>query len=182
MNEYRDALDHGEVVVKEWRPMALHSVDWSPYLGHDWDVEWDNKFDAQRLIELGQPFQRIPDSHKLQSRVNKLYNDRKAMISGEKAVDWGMAETLAYATLVDDGKRIRISGQDSGRGTFFHRHSVLHNQKMQVPMYPLANIHDKQGPFQVFDSVLSEEAVLAFEYGYATAEPSGLDALGSTVW
>jgi 2-oxoglutarate dehydrogenase E1 component len=177
VNEYRDALDKGEVVVKEWRPMALHSVDWSPYLGHDWDVEWDNKFDATRLKELGQRLIQYPDSHKLQSRVNKLYNDRSAMISGEKAIDWGMAETLAYATLVDDGKRIRISGQDSGRGTFFHRHSVLHNQNDASTYIPLANIHDKQGPFQVFDSVLSEEAVLAFEYGYATAEPSGL-----TIW
>lgn len=177
VNEYRDALDKGEVVVKEWRPMALHSVDWSPYLGHDWDVEWDNKFDSTRLKELGQRLIQYPDSHKLQSRVNKLYNDRAAMISGEKPLDWGMAETLAYATLVDDGKRIRISGQDSGRGTFFHRHSVLHNQNDASTYIPLANIHDKQGPFQVFDSVLSEEAVLAFEYGYATAEPSGL-----TIW
>ncbi|GAK23598.1 LOW QUALITY PROTEIN: 2-oxoglutarate dehydrogenase E1 component [Vibrio sp. JCM 19052] len=177
VNEYRDALDKGEVVVKEWRPMALHSVDWSPYLGHDWDVEWDNKFDATRLKELGQRLIQYPDSHKLQSRVNKLYNDRAAMISGEKPLDWGMLETLAYATLVDDGKRIRISGQDSGRGTFFHRHSVLHNQNDASTYIPLANIHDKQGPFQVFDSVLSEEAVLAFEYGYATAEPSGL-----TIW
>ncbi|AXB30799.1 2-oxoglutarate dehydrogenase E1 component [Vibrio campbellii] len=177
VNEYRDALDKGEVVVKEWRPMALHSVDWSPYLGHDWDVSWDSTFDSSRLKELGQRLIQYPDSHKLQSRVNKLYNDRSAMISGEKPLDWGMAETLAYATLVDDGKRIRISGQDSGRGTFFHRHSVLHNQNDASTYIPLANIHDKQGPFQVFDSVLSEEAVLAFEYGYATAEPSGL-----TIW
>ncbi len=177
VNEYRDALDHGEVVVKEWRPMALHSVDWSPYLGHDWDTEWDSTFDTKRLVELGQRLGQYPDSHKLQSRVNKLYNDRAAMMTGEKAVDWGMAETLAYATLLDDGKRIRISGQDSGRGTFFHRHSVLHNQTDASTYIPLANIHDKQGPFEVFDSVLSEEAVLAFEYGYATAEPSGL-----TIW
>ncbi|MEZ9410258.1 MULTISPECIES: 2-oxoglutarate dehydrogenase E1 component [Vibrio] len=177
VNEYRDALDHGEVVVKEWRPMAMHSVDWSPYLGHDWNIEWDNKIDIERLKELGSKICQYPESHKLQSRVNKLYNDRTAMINGEKQVDWGMAETLAYATLVDDGKRIRISGQDSGRGTFFHRHSVLHNQTDASTYVPLANIHDKQGPFQVFDSVLSEEAVLAFEYGYATAEPSGL-----TLW
>ncbi|MFD1878288.1 2-oxoglutarate dehydrogenase E1 component [Vibrio chagasii] len=177
VNEYRDALDHGEVVVKEWRPMALHSVDWSPYLGHDWNIDWDNKVDIERLKELGTKICQYPESHKLQSRVNKLYNDRTAMVNGEKQVDWGMAETLAYATLVDDGKRIRISGQDSGRGTFFHRHSVLHNQSDASTYVPLANIHDKQGPFQVFDSVLSEEAVLAFEYGYATAEPSGL-----TLW
>ncbi|MEF1279536.1 2-oxoglutarate dehydrogenase E1 component [Vibrio fortis] len=177
VNEYRDALDHGEVVVKEWRPMALHSVDWSPYIGHDWNIDWNSQIDIERLKELGTKLCQYPDSHKLQSRVNKLYNDRTAMINGEKQVDWGMAETLAYATLVDDGKRIRISGQDSGRGTFFHRHSVLHNQTDASTYVPLANIHDKQGPFQVFDSVLSEEAVLAFEYGYATAEPSGL-----TLW
>ena len=177
VNEYRDALDRGDVVVKEWRPMALHSVDWSPYMGHDWDTPWESRYGKDRLVELGTRLCQYPDSHKLQSRVNKLYIDRIAMINGEKAVDWGMAETLAYATLVDDGKRIRISGQDSGRGTFFHRHAVLHNQSDASTYIPLANIHDKQGPFQVIDSVLSEEAVLAFEYGYATAEPSGL-----TIW
>lgn len=177
VNEYRDALDHGEVVVKEWRPMALHSVDWSPYIGHDWTVEWANKFSKERLLELGSRLCHHPESHKLQSRVNKLYNDRRSMLTGEKAVDWGMAENLAYATLVDEGNRIRITGQDSGRGTFFHRHAVLHNQTDASTYVPLSNLHDKQGPFEVYDSVLSEEAVLAFEYGYATAEPSGL-----TVW
>ncbi|MGF1724159.1 2-oxoglutarate dehydrogenase E1 component [Photobacterium nomapromontoriensis] len=177
INEYRDALDRGECVVKEWRPMKMHSVDWSPYLGHDWTVGWANRVDIARLQDLALRICQIPESHKLQSRVQKLYNDRLAMASGEKMLDWGMAETLAYATLVDEGKRIRITGQDSGRGTFFHRHAVLHNQGDASTYIPLANIHDKQGPFQVFDSVLSEEAVLAFEYGYATAEPSGL-----TVW
>lgn len=177
VNEYRDALDHGECVVKEYRPMALHSVDWSPYLGHDWTVEWPHTFDMQRLVELGKRICTYPESHKLHSRVNKLYTDRQAMVNGEKALDWGMAETLAYATIVDESKRIRISGQDSGRGTFFHRHSVLHNQNDASTYIPLSNIHDKQGPFQVFDSVLSEEAVLAFEYGYSTAEPGGL-----TIW
>lgn len=177
VNEYRDALDHGEVVVKEWRPMTMHSVDWSPYINREWNENWDNQFPLQRLKELGEKVCQYPESHKLQSRVEKIYHDRMSMVSGEKMLDWGMAETLAYATLVDDGKRIRISGQDSGRGTFFHRHSVLHNQADASTYVPLANIHSKQGPFEVIDSVLSEEAVLAFEYGYATAEPSGL-----TIW
>lgn len=177
VNEYRDALDHGEVVVKEWRPMTMHSVDWSPYINREWNENWDNQFPLQRLKELGEKVCQYPESHKLQSRVEKIYHDRMSMVSGEKMLDWGMAETLAYATLVDDGKRIRISGQDSGRGTFFHRHSVLHNQADASTYVPLANIHTKQGPFEVIDSVLSEEAVLAFEYGYATAEPSGL-----TIW
>ncbi|MDD1792938.1 2-oxoglutarate dehydrogenase E1 component [Enterovibrio makurazakiensis] len=177
INEYRDALDRGEHVTKEYRPMALHSVDWSPYLGHDWTVEWPNTFDMKRLVELGHRVTQYPESHKLHSRVSKLNNDRISMVNGEKALDWGMAETLAYATIVDEGKRIRISGQDAGRGTFFHRHAVLHNQTDASTYIPLSNVHDKQGPFQVFDSVLSEEAVLAFEYGYTTAEPGGL-----TVW
>ncbi|PSU24196.1 2-oxoglutarate dehydrogenase E1 component [Photobacterium kishitanii] len=177
VNQYRDALDRGECVVKEWRPMKLHSVDWAPYLGHDWTVEWDSKIDEQRLQELGSRLCQYPASHQLQSRVQKIYNDRLAMINGEKAFDWGMAENLAYATLVDDGHRIRITGQDSGRGTFFHRHAVLHNQEDASTYIPLTHIHNGQGPFEVIDSVLSEEAVLAFEYGYATAEPSGL-----TIW
>jgi 2-oxoglutarate dehydrogenase E1 component len=177
VNEYRDALDRGEVVVKEWRPMAMHSVDWSPYLAHEWDEKWNSQVKLDRLVDLGKRVCQYPESHKLQGRVEKIYADRIAMISGEKPLDWGMAETLAYATLVDDSHRIRISGQDSGRGTFFHRHSVLHNQNDASTYIPLCNIHTKQGPFQVIDSVLSEEAVLAFEYGYATAEPSGL-----TIW
>ncbi|MDG3087476.1 2-oxoglutarate dehydrogenase E1 component [Vibrio hannami] len=177
VNDYRDALDRGEVVVKEWRPMEMHSVDWNPYIGHDWNIDWEAQFDETRLKELGEKICQYPDSHKLQSRVNKIYNDRRSMLNGEKALDWGMAEILAYATLVDDSKRIRLSGQDSGRGTFFHRHSVLHNQDDASTYIPLQNVHNSQGPFQVFDSVLSEEAVLAFEYGYATAEPGGL-----TIW
>ena len=177
INEYRDALDSGECVVKEWRPMQLHSVDWTPYLGHDWTADWHHVMNKERLIDLGNRICQVPDSHQLQSRVDKLYNDRLSMMAGNKAIDWGMAESLAYATLVDEGKRVRITGQDSGRGTFFHRHSVLHNQQDASVYVPLAHIHDNQGPFEVFDSVLSEEAVLAFEYGYATAEPSGL-----TIW
>ncbi len=177
INEYRDALDHGDCVVREYRPMTLHSVDWSSYLGRDWTESYENTLDVKRLTELGRRVCSYPQSHQLHSRVHKIYTDRLLMLKGEKPIDWGMAETLAYATLVDEGKRIRITGQDSGRGTFFHRHSVLHNQMDASTYIPLANVHDKQGNFQIFDSVLSEAAVLAFEYGYATAEPSGL-----TVW
>ncbi|MFD2180105.1 2-oxoglutarate dehydrogenase E1 component [Veronia pacifica] len=177
INEYRDALDRGECVVKEYRPMTLHSVDWSPYIGHEWTIDWDSKVDADRLRELGQRLCQYPESHKLHSQVKKPYVKRAEMVAGERPLDWGMAETLAYATLLDEGKRIRISGQDACRGTFVHRLATLHNQTDGTTYQPLANLHDKQGPFQIFDSVLSEEAVLAFEYGYATAEPGGL-----TMW
>ncbi|CAH0533879.1 2-oxoglutarate dehydrogenase E1 component [Vibrio stylophorae] len=177
VNGYRDALDSGECVVKEWRPMKMHSVDWQPYVGHDWEVPWQSQFAQNRLIELGKKLCQFPESHQLQSRVQKLYQDRQSMLEGTKAYDWGMAELLAYATILDEGSRVRITGQDSGRGTFFHRHAVLHNQADASIYIPLTHLHNGQGHFQVFDSVLSEEAVLAFEYGYATTEPRGL-----TVW
>ncbi|MFQ3250747.1 2-oxoglutarate dehydrogenase E1 component [Glaciecola sp.] len=177
MTEYRAALDHGACVVEEWRPMTEHSVDWSPYIGHDWDVEYDGSLPVEKLKELGEALITYPESHRLQSRVNKLYLDRKAMVEGEKQLDWGMAENLAYASILADKTNIRMTGQDSGRGTFFHRHAVLHNQEDGTSYLPLQNISSDQGRIEIYDSVLSEEAVMAFEYGYATAEPSCL-----TIW
>ncbi|WP_395343994.1 2-oxoglutarate dehydrogenase E1 component [Ningiella sp. W23] len=177
MSEYRAALDHGACVVEEWRPMTEHSVDWTPYLKHDWTVDYDASLSKETLVELGKSITTVPESHRLQSRVNKLYNDRKAMISGERLLDWGMAENLAYAAILNENTHIRITGQDSGRGTFFHRHAVLHGQDGGEEYMPLQHIKDKQGNIEIYDSVLSEEAVMAFEYGYATAEPATL-----TIW
>jgi len=177
VSDYRAALDHGACVVEEWRPMTEHSVDWSPYLGHDWDVGYDSAISVEKIKELGDKLCTFPAEHMLQSRVSKLYNDRVSMINGKKALDWGMAENLAYADIVDRGSHIRLTGQDSGRGTFFHRHAVLHNQTDGSDYMPLANIHAEQGKMEIYDSVLSEAAVLAFEFGYATAEPGTL-----TIW
>lgn len=177
VNLYRDALDRGECVVEEWRPMDLHTFTWSPYLNHEWDEAYSNNVDLKRLQELARRISQVPDAFELQSRVEKIYSDRAEMAHGNKLFDWGAAETLAYATLADEGIPIRISGEDAGRGTFFHRHAVVHNQKDGSVYVPLANIHSGQGDFKVWDSVLSEEAVLAFEYGYATAEPRSL-----TIW
>lgn len=173
-DEYRAALDHGACVVEEWRPMTEHSVDWSPFLGHDWDVDYDGSISVEKLKELGTKMASIPQDVKLHSRVAKLYNDRLAMAKGEKMLDWGMAENLAYASLLDASTNIRITGQDVGRGTFFHRHAVCHDQTGQEAYLPLQNLNDSQGTFEIFDSVLSEEAVMAFEYGFATAEPTWL--------
>ncbi len=177
MAEYRSALDHGACVVEEWRPMTEHSVDWSPYLGHDWDVKYDASLSNDELVSLGKALTTIPENHRLQSRVNKLYKDRVSMIEGERLLDWGMAENLAYAAILKDGTNIRLTGQDSGRGTFFHRHAVLHGQDAGEEYMPLRHISDKQGTIEIYDSVLSEEAVMAFEYGYATAEPATM-----TIW
>ena len=113
--------------------------------------------------------------------MEKIIADRIAMGKGELPLDWGMAENLAYASLVAEGYPVRLSGEDCGRGTFFHRHAVLHDQNREQwdkGLYiPLQHIAPDQADFVVIDSILSEEAVLGFEYGYATAEPDTL-----TLW
>lgn len=175
--EYRAALDHGACVVDEWRPMTEHSVDWTPYLGHDWDVAYDSGITVDKIVELGKKLCTYPEDYVLQGRVKKLYQDRETMVAGEKPLDWGMAENLAYASIVDLGSDIRMTGQDSGRGTFFHRHAVLHSQTDGADFMPLQHIREDQGDIEIYDSVLSEAAVMAFEFGYATAEPGTM-----TIW
>ncbi|TDQ57181.1 2-oxoglutarate dehydrogenase E1 component [Mesocricetibacter intestinalis] len=175
-NSYRDALDRGECVVPEWREMDMSAVDWGKYLTREW-TEYESRFDAERFKELAHKVCEYPADHPIHARVEKIYADRRLMAEGEKLFDWGMAETMAYATLLDDGHHIRLSGEDSGRGTFFHRHAVLHNMNERKAYIPLANLHKHQGHFEVWDSVLTEEAVLAFEYGYATTAPKTL-----TIW
>ncbi|RUO25921.1 2-oxoglutarate dehydrogenase E1 component [Aliidiomarina minuta] len=177
VQDYRDALDKGDCVVDEWQPMKAHSVDWSPFIDNEWDVDYDSKMTVTELEDLGRKISEIPEGFKLNSRVNKVYEERRKMAEGERKMDWGMAETLAYASLVKHGHRIRMVGQDSGRGTFFHRHAVLHNQKDAETYLPLKHVAENQADIDIYDSVLSEEAVMAFEYGYATAEPNTL-----TIW
>lgn len=172
--DYRDALDNGECVVKEWQARQRNSVDWTPYLKHNWNAPYKAGFSMARLIELGKALSQYPRTMQPHSRVKKIYADRQLMAQGEKLCDWGFAENLAYATLLDSKYNIRLVGQDSGRGTFFHRHAVLHEQKEGERYIPLQNISDQQGHFDIHDSVLSEAAVLAFEYGYSTAAPKGL--------
>jgi 2-oxoglutarate dehydrogenase E1 component len=124
--------------------------------------------------ELSDRLLKIPAGLELHSRVAKIMDDRRKMAAGALPLDWGFAENLAYATLLKEGYQVRISGQDCGRGTFFHRHSVLHNQKDGTSYVPLMHLFPGQPTFIVIDSILSEEAVLGFEYGYATAESMGL--------
>ncbi|MEO8331149.1 MAG: 2-oxoglutarate dehydrogenase E1 component, partial [Gallionella sp.] len=120
----------------------------------------------------------VPENFTLHARVQKIVEDRIAMARGELPLDGGMAENLAYATLLTEGYPVRLSGQDTSRGTFFHRHAIWHDQNRvewhEGAYTPLQHLAADQADFVVIDSLLSEEAVLAFEYGYATAEPNSL--------
>ncbi|QLB13271.1 2-oxoglutarate dehydrogenase E1 component [Bisgaardia hudsonensis] len=176
VNEYRDALDNGDIVVPELTEMDPETQDWRKFLTQEWS-SYDGSFEKDRFMGLAQKVCEYPENHIIHNRVKKVYDDRALMAKGEKLFDWGMAETMAYATLLDDGHNIRLSGEDAGRATFSHRHSVLHNQNDGTLYIPLTQLHSQQGHFEVWDSVLSEEAVLAYEYGYATATPRTL-----TIW
>ena len=151
------------------------AVDWAPYVGQSWRAAADTRVPIDTLKHYAERLTQIPSDFKCHMSVEKLLEARRKMGKGELPLDWGMAENLAYASLVATGHPVRMSGQDCGRGTFAHRHAVLHDQnreKWDSGIYiPLQNIEAKQAKFVVIDSLLSEEAVLGFEYGYATAQP-----------
>jgi 2-oxoglutarate dehydrogenase E1 component len=173
---YRQALDEGAVVAPHIVNGARHPfmVDWSPYRGVHWTYPVDTAVTLEELRSVAERLHRLPDGFQLHPRLARIVEDRRKMAAGAAPVDWGFAETLAYATLVKDGYQVRLCGQDTGRGTFFHRHAVLHSAKDGSIYVPLHHVDEHQGCFTVIDSPLSEEAVLAFEYGYATAEPNAL--------
>ena len=174
-NEYRDALDQGKQVAREIvsDPDESLFVNWQPYIGHDWYTPADTGIAIDKLQELAHKMVAIPDGVQVQRQVAKIYSDREKMASGALAMNWGMAETLAYATLLDEGYLVRLTGQDVGRGTFSHRHAVVYNQKNGEAYTPLKEINP-EADFDIYDSLLSEEAVLAFEYGYSTTTPNAL--------
>ena len=172
----RDKLDAGEVTaeVADVKPDEL-AVDWSPFIDGKLSDKVDTKVARKTLDKLAKAINTIPDDTTLHARVAKIYNDRRKMAAGEQAADWGFAENLAYATLLDEGYHLRLVGQDSGRGTFFHRHAILHDQNTDNYYLPLRQLVDDPETVTIIDSLLSEEAVMAFEYGYATADPMTLD-------
>ncbi len=173
--EYRDNLDRGEVVAGQIiDPAKMEKiVDWSKYFQAEWSDPIDTTVTLKKLRKLSARLNEIPDGFSLHSRVKKIMSDRTDMAAGKRLVDWGFAETMAYATLIDDGIPIRLTGQDVGRGTFSHRHALLHDQKSRDVYCPLKTIREPED-CQIFNSLLSEEAVLGFEYGYATTDPSTL--------
>ncbi|MGQ7957499.1 2-oxoglutarate dehydrogenase E1 component [Pseudomonas sp. SP16.1] len=176
IDDYRTALDNGQHVVKSLvkEPNKELFVDWRPYLGHAWTARHDTRFELKTLQDLSAKLLEIPEGFLVQRQVAKILEDRQKMGAGALPINWGYAETMAYATLLFEGHPIRMTGQDIGRGTFSHRHAVLHNQKDASTFVPLKNLYDGQPRFELYDSFLSEEAVLAFEYGYATTTPNAL--------
>ncbi len=176
VGEYRKSLESGTHVVKSLvrEPNKSLFVDWAPYLGLEYSDVADTRVDLRHLQAIASRLEKLPDGFPLQKQVEKIIEDRAKMTAGAMPINWGYGETLAYATLLDQGYMLRITGQDVGRGTFSHRHAVLHSQKDGSTWIPLQHIKPDQPPFEIYDSLLSEEAVLAFEYGYATTSPATL--------
>lgn len=180
---YRAAMDEGrhtvDPVLTNFK--SKYATDWSPFLGKKWTDSCDTAIPVAEWKRLAERVTKLPEGFAAHNLVQKLLADRAAMGRGEVNVDWGMGEHMAFASLVASGYPVRLSGEDSGRGTFTHRHAVIHDQNRQNwaegSYIPLQHVADGQAPFTVIDSILSEEAVLGFEYGYAAAEPNTL-----TIW
>jgi len=179
IEDYRTSIEQGVVVA---RPVMCgldntYKIDWNACRSVPWDSPTKTGVAREKLQALAERMLAVPAGFELHPRVSKLWNERRKMAHGDQMADWGFAENLAYATLADAGHAIRLSGQDCGRGTFFHRHAVIHDQATGDSYTPLQHLGEHQGDFVVIDSILSEEAVLGYEYGYATAEPNAL-----TLW
>ncbi|MCP5264521.1 MAG: 2-oxoglutarate dehydrogenase E1 component [Burkholderiaceae bacterium] len=180
MRAYRDAMDAGrhtlDPVLSNFK--SKFAVDWMPYLNRRWTDSADTAVPIADLKRLADRITSVPEQVKVHPLVKRVLDDRRKMGQGEMPLDWGMGEHLAFASLLASGYGVRLSGQDSGRGTFTHRHAVIHDQGRERwgegKYIPLQNVSGDQGTFTVIDSVLSEEAVLGFEYGYSTAEPNVL--------
>jgi len=177
---YRTAMDRGlhtnTTILANYK--APLTIDWAPYRNRKWTEPADTAVPLPALKALTKKVTEVPDSFKLHPRVARVLADRRAMGEGKLPLDWGMGETLAYATLLTDGYGVRLSGQDVGRGTFSHRHAVLHDQNREKwdsgNWIPLERVTEGRPAFEVIDSVLTENAVLGFEYGYATSDPKRL--------
>ena len=175
VDAYRAALDEGRHVALSLvrDPDTSLFVDWRPYLGHQWTSPCDTHFELDTFQQLAARLHDVPDGFVLHRQVEKLLDDRRRMAAGAMPINWGFAEIMAYATLLHEGHPVRLTGQDSGIGTFSHRHAAFHDQKTGKRHIPLNHLAEWP-TFDIYDSLLSEEAALAFEYGYATTTPNAL--------
>jgi len=177
VDAYRDGLDQGKAVVDliQGDYEGKYAIDWTPYVNAKWTDKVDTTITKENLQKLAKQLNKLPEGFTLHPVVQRLLSERDKMTSGELPMNWGYAETMAYASLIQEGYGVRLSGQDCGRGTFAHRHAVLHDTETGETFVPLEQIpNESNRPFSVIDSVLSEEAVLAFEYGFASSDPNFL--------
>ncbi|MFK8027819.1 MAG: 2-oxoglutarate dehydrogenase E1 component [Gammaproteobacteria bacterium] len=175
-NKYVEKLNIGKPVCSDiaQRSRSKYVVDYTPFKGTHWRESSDTAINEEVIQQIGEVVTSVPEGFSLHRNVKKILDLRKRMASGELAVDWGFAEMLAYGSLLEQGYPIRLSGQDSVRGTFAHRHSAFHDQDNGDIYIPLRNLYDKQPQFLPINSLLSEAAVLGYEVGYATSEPNSL--------
>lgn len=174
---YRAQLENGKSLLPllpKGTSEYEFSTKWDEFLGTEWTVPGKTAVPMTQLKKLAKQMEILPEGFIVQPQVKKMLEARAQMTDGEMPLNWGYAETLAYATLLEEGYPIRLCGQDACRGTFAHRHAVLHDQKTNSLYIPLSHLSPQQAQINIVDSLLSEEAVLAFEYGYATAEPNNL--------
>jgi 2-oxoglutarate dehydrogenase E1 component len=179
VDQYRREMDEGKSQAKQSLGLIgnKHTVDWTKYHNVDLTETVKTGVRVEQLRELATKLTTLPANLTLHRQVAKIVQDREKMAAGQLPLDWGFAENLAYATLLTEGYEVRLIGQDSGRGTFFHRHAVWHDQNSVDNYIPLQHLSPSQPRFDVYDSFLSEEAVLGFEYGFSTTEPNSL-----TIW
>ena len=174
---YRSSIEQGNSVAHNLatKPNEKLWFDWTPYMHQTWKQETDTTFASDQFAKLARNTFTTPEGFEPQKQVEKLLDDRLKMADGSMPINWGFAENMAYATLLNEGYPIRFTGQDVRRGTFSHRHAVLHNQKDGIGVMPLVNAaKSSETTIDIYDSLLSEEAVLGFEYGYSATRPSGL--------
>ena len=174
---YRKSLEEGRHVAKGLvsAPDSKLFVDWAPYLGHEWSDEYDTRVPLKELKRIAKVLEEVPEGYVLQNQVQKIVEDRKKMSAGALPINWGYAEILAYATVLDQSVSVRLTGQDVRRGTFSHRHALYLNQNDGLGYMPLTQLTNDDVQMEIYDSLLSEEAVLAFEYGYSTTKPDVLN-------
>jgi 2-oxoglutarate dehydrogenase E1 component len=176
VKDYRNGLDKGENIARITLGLVgnKHTVNWSKYREGGWDTPTDTAVTRDQIQALSAKLLALPEGFTLHPRVQKIYEDRAKMASGELPMDWGFAENMAYATLTNEGFSVRLSGQDARRGTFFHRHATVHDFKNGQRITPLRHMTPDKYRFVVNDTLLSEVGVLGFEYGYSTTDPETL--------
>ncbi len=177
--DFKNLLDEQFKTAKNYKPkIEWYEGTWSRYKPEKGkDKKGKSGVDLEKLKEISEKIHNIPKDVNIHKTISKILESRKLSILNKKNIDWSTAESLAFGSLLDEGYPVRLVGQDSGRGTFSQRHSVLRNQNTNSRYIPLNNISEKQKNFEIVDSLLSELAVLGFEYGYSLVSPETL-----TIW